>query len=186
MLSVYATLDADRFPTGWQASLSTGDNEPITQELEVGSQFSYVKILGAADPDLDGTDEAFIRTKTHLYHSGATHEVGIFGFDDGKIFQVTVEDAPLNFQVGAISYFSQGAECRDVDFDGKPEFVTLAIDGVINDVQKWTEKIYTWGKRALILSDRNEGKLAKTSYTDPLLRRFYGLRCFEFDPPAPY
>jgi hypothetical protein len=56
--------------------------------------------------------------------------VGIFGFDDGKIFQVTVGDAPLNFQVGAISYFSQGAECRDVDFDGKPEFVILAIDGL--------------------------------------------------------
>jgi predicted DNA-binding transcriptional regulator AlpA len=28
--------------------------------------------------------------------------------------------------------------------------------------------------------------MAKTGYSDPLLYRYYSLRCFDFEPPFPY
>lgn len=185
-LAVYASLDDGSLPISWRARIDLGSGETITEALKIGSVFSYPTVLGAEDADGDGADEAFLKTKTHLYHSGAIYEVGIFKLGPSRFFQVHESGSPLNFQIGAISYFSQGAECRDVDFDGKPEFVLLAVDGVINDVQKWNERIYGWRGDSLVFLQRKEGKMAKTGYNDPMLRRFYGIRCFTFDPPAPF
>ncbi len=185
-LTVFAGLDSGGYPSSWFARLHLANGETIEEKLTIGSKFGYPIVLGAVDANGDGDDEAFVRTGTHLYHSGATHDVGIFVLDGSGLSQVREARAPFEFEVGAISYFALGAECRDIDFDGSPEFVVLRIDGVINDVQRWSERIYRWKGDSLVFEERLHGRLAKTSYSDPLLRRFYGLACFSFDPAAPY
>jgi hypothetical protein len=184
--TVYASLDATRHPTSWHAVVTRADDRTVEQILRVGSPFSYPVVLGAADADGDGRDEAFVKTRTHLYHSGLTHDVGMFILDGSRVVQVRADGRPLNFEVGGVSYLGHGAECRDVDFDGAPEFLLLRVDDVFGDVQKWTERVYKWRNRGLAFEKETRGRFAKTSYSDPLLRRFYELNCFSFDPPFPY
>ena len=184
--SVYALLGDDGFPASWHAQVTRGEGAPLEASLDSGSPASYPVVLGAEDADGKGLDEVFIRLVTHSYHSGKTHEVGMFGVDDGRLFRVEADSEPLLFQVGGVSVFGQGAECRDVDVDGDLEFVLLGIDGVVGYDQSWVERIYSWKDRALVLSERREGRSAKAGYTDPLLWRFYSLRCLEFDPGPPY
>ncbi|MEA2432784.1 MAG: hypothetical protein QOG54_241 [Actinomycetota bacterium] len=154
--------------------------------MQVHQVWSYPVIVGSEDADLDGVDEAFIKVITHLYHSGATNELAIYGFRNGRFFRVKRDGEPFVFQVGGVSVFGEGAECRDVDTDGTAEFLLLRIEGVTNDFQNVSERIYRWKNRSLIFMKRTAGVFAKTGYSDPLLFRYYSLRCFSLDPPFPY
>lgn len=183
---VYALVDERRLPTEWHLRVTRRSREALDEKVAIGSDASYPLVLGAEDSDGRGLDEVFVKLLTHSYHSGKTHEVGIFGIRDGHFFQVEADGVPLLFQVGGVSVFGQGAECRDVDADGTPEFLLLHIDGVVGDVQKWTERTYRWRDRSLVLVEREEGRMAKTGYQDPLLWRYYSLRCLSFEPEYPY
>jgi hypothetical protein len=104
----------------------------------------------------------------------------------GEFFRVRLDGAPSAFQVGGVSTFGEGAECRDVDLDGDAEFLLLRVDDVFGEVQRFSERIYEWRARSLHFVRRDEGRMAKTGYSDPLLYRYYSLRCFDFEPPFPY
>lgn len=185
-LVVYALLDDERRPSEWHLRLTRPSGSPLDERVDIGSEASYPLALGAEDADGDELDEAFVKLVTHSYHSGKTHDVGIFGVRDSHFFQVQADGEPLLFQVGGVSVFGMGAECRDVDANGTPEFLLLHVDGVTNDVQKTIERTYTWRNRSLLLKDRKEGRMAKAGYSDPLLWRYYSLRCFEFEPEYPF
>jgi hypothetical protein len=185
-LIVYALLDPDGFPIEWRVMLRDPDGEFVDERLPAGSATSNPSVLGAADADRDGVDEAFVRIVTHSYHSGATHEIGIFGVRRGDLFRVRADGAPLRFPVGGVSTFGEGAECRDVDLDGDAEFILLRVDYVFGETQRWSERVYEWTDRSLTFVRREEGRMAKTGYSDPLLYRYYSLRCFDFEPPFPY
>ena len=183
---VYALLNADGLPRKWHFRVTSENGDYVDQEMRAGSEASYPVVLGAEDADGGGLDEAFVKILTHSYHSGKTHEVAIFGVRNGHFFRVKADGEPLVFQVGGVSVFGEGAECRDVDADGRPEFLLLYIDGVDNEVQETVERVYRWKNRALTLVRRKEGHMAKTGYSDPLLWRYYSLRCFAFEPEFPF
>lgn len=185
-LIVYAQVDARGMPVDWRVRVTRDSAPPLDEPFDFGSKSSYPLVLGAENADERGPEEAFVKVLTHSYHSGKTHEVAIFGVRGGHVFAVEADGAPLVFQVGGVSYFGEGAECRDVDMDGTPEFLVLRVDGVFGDVQTWSERIYEWKARSLTLEREKRGHLAKTGYHDPLLWRFYSLRCFSFDPPFPF
>jgi hypothetical protein len=185
-LIVYALLDLDGFPREWRFILKARNRMVLEDPFPDGSATSYPRILGAADADRDGVDEAFVKVLTHSYHSGATHEIGIFGIQGGRIFRVRADGVPLRFPVGGVSTFGEGAECRDVDLDGDAEFLLLRIDYVFGEIQRWSERVYEWTDRSLEFARREKGRMAKTGYYDPLLYRYYSLRCFDFEPPFPY
>lgn len=183
---VYATLDDQSLPVEWHLRLSRPSGAPLDEPVDVGSVASYPLVIGAEDADGEGLDEAFVSLLTHSYHSGKTRELGIFGVEDGRFFRVKAEGEPFLFQVGGVSVTGHGAECRDVDLDGKPEFVVLYIDGVINDTQEVNDRIYRWRDRSLGLLESRRGRMAKAGYSDPLLWRYYSFRCLGFEPPPPY
>jgi hypothetical protein len=135
-LIVYADLDARRFPVAWRVRVTRDADDPLDERLGYGSEFSYPEVLGAENADDIGPDEAFVKVLTHSFHSGRTHEVAILGVRDGHVFTVEADGEPLVFQVGGVSYSGWGAECRDVDLDGSPEFLVLSIDGVFGEIQK--------------------------------------------------
>jgi hypothetical protein len=185
-LILYALLDDEGFPRQWRLRMTRTDGPPVDEVIYAGSPTSYPRMLGAADANADGRDEAFAKVATHSYHSGATYDVGIFGVRDGDIYRVQIDGRPSLFQIGGVSVFGEGAECRDADLDGDPEFLLLRIDGVFGEVQRWSERVYEWSGTTLHFASRREGRMAKTGYADPLLYRYYSLRCFDFEPPFPY
>jgi hypothetical protein len=174
-LIVYAELDEQRMPLGWRVRVTRADGEPLDETFHYGSAFSYPEVLGAEDADGRGLDEAFVKVITHSYHSGKMHEVAIIGVRAGHVFSVQADGEPFTFEVGG-----------DVDADGTPEFLRLRVDGVFGDIQTWSERIYRWKDRSLVLEREKRGRFAKTGYFDPLLWRYYSLRCFTFEPPFPY
>jgi hypothetical protein len=182
----YAQLGDDGLPRRWRLGITRAGGTRHDEVIYAGSSTSYPRILGAADADGDGSDEVFVKVVTHHYHSGATHEIAMFGVRERDIFRVQMDGTPSLLQVGGVSTFGEGAECRDVDLDGDPEFVLLRIDDVFGDVQRFSERVYEWRDHALHFSSRSEGRMAKTGYSDPLLYRYYSLRCFDFEPPFPY
>lgn len=182
----YASLDERALPVEWHLRVTRSSEDPLDETVQIGSAASYPVVIGSEDADRDGLDEVFVKLLTHSYHSGKTHELGIFGVDTDEFFQVRADGEPLLFQVGGVSVFGQGAECRDVDADGTPEFLLLHVDGVVNDVQEIVERIYRWRDRSLVLIERDESRMAKTGYSDPLLWRYYSFRCLDFEPPPPY
>lgn len=182
----YALLDERGLPTEWRLRVTRDGGAPLDQRVGIGSPTSYPRVLGTADADRDGLDEAFVKVLTHLYHSGATHEVAIFGVARGRLFRVRVDAVPLRFPVGGISTFGEGAECRDIDLDGTPEFLLLRVDDAFGEFQRLSRRIYRWKDRSLEFVEREEDRMAKTGYADPLLYRYYSLRCFDFEPPFPY
>ena len=184
-LSVYAFADEDGLPVEWHLHV-TRDGDAIDKPVNIGSLWSYPRVIGVADADDDGLDEAFVNVLTHTGHGGQTHELTIFGVERGRIFRVLADGVPLLFPVGGVSTFGEGAECRDVDFDGKPEFLLLRVDYVFSPVQRLSERVYKWVHRHLEFVRRNRGRMAKTGYLDPLLWRYYSLRCRDFVPPVPF
>jgi hypothetical protein len=183
---VYARVDGSGIPKEWRFRLDRPDDSSIDEPAPVGSRSSYPLILGSEDADGMGLDEAFVRAVTHSYHSGATFEVALFGVENGEFFRVQERGKRFAIPVGGVSVFGEGGECRDVDLDGDPELVLLRIDYVSEEVQRWSERIYEWSDRSLRLARRREGRFAKTGYNDPLVLRFYSLRCFGFEPRFPY
>ncbi|MDQ4096062.1 MAG: hypothetical protein M3174_07665 [Actinomycetota bacterium] len=182
----YALVDQRRLPEEWHLRVTRDDGDHLDQRVAIGSDASYPLVLGAEDADGRGLDEAFVKVLSHSYHSGKTYEVAMFGVRKDRFFQIEADGEPLVFQIGGVSVFGQGAECRDVNADGRPEFLVLYIDGVHNEVQETVERIYSWRNRSLSLMRREEGRLVKTGYSDPLLWRYYSLRCFDFEPPYPF
>ena len=183
---VYAKVDDQGHPVEWHLRLSRPSAAPLDETVDIGSAASYPQVIGAEDADGEGLDEVFVSLLTHSYHSGKTRELGIFGVEDGRFFRVEAEGEPFLFQVGGVSVTGHGAECRDVDLDGKPEFVVLYIDGVMNDFQEVNDRIYRWRERSLVLLESRRGRMAKAGYSDPLLWRYYSFRCLGFEPPPPY
>jgi hypothetical protein len=184
-LFLYALTDGEGFPTEWHFRLVSED-KVIDRRMFVAHLWGYPVIVGSEDADLDGVDEIFVKLVTHLYHSGATNEVGIYTFGEGRFSRVERDGEQFLFQVGGVSVFGEGAECRDVDADGDAEFLLLRIEGVSNDVQNISTRTYEWRNRELFFVRRKAGKFVKTGYSDPLLFRYYSLRCFTMDPPFPY
>jgi hypothetical protein len=139
-LMVYALLDDGDLPREWRIGVRRANGSFLDEPLSAGSATRYPRVLGAADADDDGVDEAFVKIVTHSYHSGATHEIGIYGIQGGRFFRVRAGGAPLRFPVGGVSTFGEGAECRDVDLDGDPEFLLLRIDYVFGEQQRWSDR----------------------------------------------
>lgn len=186
VLSAYAFADEGGLPVEWHIHVTRDAGDAIDEPVDIGTRFSYPRVLGAADADGDGLDEVFVNALTHLGHGGQTNEVTMFGVDRGRIFRVRADGVPLLFPVGGVSTFGEGAECRDVDFDGKPEFLLLRVDYVFSPIQRLSERVYEWVDRHLELVRRNKGRMAKTGYLDPLLWRYYSLRCLDFEAPFPF
>ena len=185
-LIVYARTDTARMPTEWHMRVTRDGTTPLDDVVDIGSAASYPVVVGAEDADGAGLDEAFVKVVSHTYHSGKTYELGVFGVNRGRVFQVESDGEPFVFQVGGVSVFGEGAECRDVDGDRKPEFLLFRVDGVTNYMQTWTQRTFEWKDRSLELIDRTEERFVKSGYTDPLLLRAYSFRCLTLDPPYPY
>ncbi|MDQ4143811.1 MAG: hypothetical protein M3198_08750 [Actinomycetota bacterium] len=158
----------------------------MDEVFPIGSDSSYPVVLGAVDADEDGLEEVFVKVLTHEYHAGATYEVAIFAARSNDIFRIKADGEAFSLAVGGVSTFGEGVECRDVDEDSEPELVLLRVDYVASAIQRWSERIYEWKSRSLELRARREGRFAKTGYEDPLLWRYYSLRCFSLNPPYPY
>ncbi|HEY7876398.1 MAG TPA: hypothetical protein VIG64_14880, partial [Actinomycetota bacterium] len=176
----YALVGEEGYPRRWRLRVMRPDGEWLEEPIYAGSATSYPRLLGTADANDDGSDEAFVKVATHSYHSGATHEIAIFGVRPRDIYRVQIDGRPSLFQVGGVSTFGEGVECRDVDLDGDPELVLLRIDFVFGEIQRFSERVYEWEGTGLRFSSRREGRMAKTGYNDPLLYRYYSLRCFDF------
>jgi hypothetical protein len=148
---------------------------------------TYPEVVGSVDADGRGGEEVFVKLVLHVYHSGGTREVGIFRVaEQDRLVRVRGDDGPFLFPLGGVSRYGEGAECRDVDLDGRPEFVRLRVDRVRYDVQRARETIYEWVGGTLHEARDKTYRFAKTSLVDPLLRRLYHFTCFELDPLPPY
>ncbi|MDQ3987546.1 MAG: hypothetical protein M3280_13745, partial [Actinomycetota bacterium] len=120
-------------------------------------------------------------------HSGASPVVGLFRFDQGRMHRVRIRgDGALRIDVGGVSNFGRGLECKDVDGDGRRELILLGVYNALRERPQWHKTIYEWQGDALVLVDKRRGRLTRQGYSDPDVFRFYHLTCGDFDPPDPF
>jgi hypothetical protein len=183
---VYALLDRRHLPRTWhiRGLLSRAGEQSLPLDAKSPS---YRTVVGAVDADGDGRDEVFVKLFDHIYHSGASPVVTLFGVEKGRFEAVRTEEGdPLLIDVGGVSSFGRGVECDDVDGDGALELVVLGIENAVSERPRWRKFVYEWTGNRVRLEDVRQGRLEREGFTDPRVLRFYELRCRSLDPPYPY
>lgn len=173
---VFALVDDVGKPRVWRSLAQVGG------ETVAGPSFSRKahgpQAIAAVDADGDGADEVFVKVSDHLYHSGASHIVGILKLHDGALVQVAERGAgPLNADVGGVTRFGEGVECADGARG--PELRILRTEAA-NDAYTrwdWSRKVYRWRGASLVYVETRRGTLRTDGYNDPDRYRFYRLQC---------
>ena len=188
LATVFAQVNQKNMPSSWWLVVETTTDQvwDVTWRLQPG-KFSYPRMVGLADATGDGDDEVFVKVSDHLYHSGASPIVGVFGFSKEGLFRYIDERGePFTIDVGGVSHFGQGAECRNVDGDSASELVKLRVDSATSDRPRTSETVFEWRGQRLVQGKTVRGRITRDGPTDPKVFRYYQFRCGELDPPFPY
>jgi hypothetical protein len=185
-LLVYATVGRGALPRSWhmRAVLASGGSEISLK----ATRESYPVAIGSVDADGDARAEAFVKTKDFLFHSAGSSVVGLFQIEDGALQQVETETGdPFEIRVGGITQLGEGADCRDLD-EESPKLILLRIWTYDHSFKTWrfSKRIFEWQGNELAQNRRVQGTIEATDYIDPDVRRFYSIRCGDFDPTYPY
>jgi hypothetical protein len=133
-------------------------------------------IRGFVDVDRDGRDEALIE----LGRGASTEMIGVFGLGRSGLTQATYQDgtkARLLF-AGSVRH-GAAVECRSQA--GRAELVMRGISNYTADDQwDWSESVYTWSAKVLVLSSQRKGsiKVAHPFDPPPNEEAYWSFRCF--------
>lgn len=185
-VAVYAVLEGAK-PKRWSLDvrLETGSFASVAL---AGSRHSYPVLVGAVDADADGDDDLFVKLFDHLYHGAGQAVMRIFQWDGSALVPVRRHGKPLDFRVGGVTQWGEGAHCDDVDDDGRPELILHRIETHDHAFKRWVwrEQVFTWRGSRVDLVDRRSGAIVPDAYIDPRVRFYYGFSCGSLDPPYPY
>ena len=136
-------------------------------------------IRGHVDVDRDGRDDVLVE----LGHGASTEIVGVFGLGKTGLVQAAYQDgtkARLLF-AGSVRH-GAAVECRSQS--GRAELVMRGISNYTADDQwDWSESVYTWSSKVLVLSSQRKGVIKVPHPFDPPPNEdaFWSFRCFGVD-----
>ncbi|OLC19235.1 MAG: hypothetical protein AUH33_06020 [Chloroflexi bacterium 13_1_40CM_68_21] len=136
-------------------------------------------IRGHVDVDRDGRDDVLVE----LGHGASTEIVGVFGLGKNGLVQAAYQDgtkARLLF-AGSVRH-GAAVECRSQS--GRAELVMRGISNYTADDQwDWSESVYTWSSKVLVLSSQRKGVIKVPHPFDPPPNEdaFWSFRCFGVD-----
>ncbi|HEX2051245.1 MAG TPA: VCBS repeat-containing protein [Actinomycetota bacterium] len=175
-LFVFALVDGDGHARAWRARAEVGGETVAGPHFHRKAHTPHA--IAAVDADGDGADEVFVKVSDHLYHSGASHIVGVLKLHDGALVQVVERGhGPMNADVGGVTRFGEGVECADGARG--PELRVLRTEAA-NDAYTrwdWSRKVYRWHGASLVYVETRRGTLKTDGYNDPDRYRFYRLEC---------
>lgn len=186
--TVFAQVNQKRMPLSWWLVVETSTDQPldVTWRLRPG-KFSYPRMVGIADANGDNRAEVFVKVSDHLYHSGASPILHVFGMGDEGLFRYFDERGePFTIDVGGVSNFGTGAECKNGDHDPALELVKLRVDSATSDNPRTSETVFEWRGQRLVQGKTVRGRIERDGPTDPDVFRYYQFKCGELDPPFPY
>lgn len=169
-LTVYALLDEESRPRAWRVRLR-GRDVRIDRSLDAAS--SYPRAVGAADVDLDGRPEWWIRVMAFIGHGAPWARLHLFFVRDEELVPLRFEGQPLGINYGGISRLGEGAECRD----GK--LVLLRAEARDKSNTRWavSERTFALAEGRARFLERTEHVLRVDHYNDPALDRLFSVRC---------
>jgi len=163
----------------WRAriALTAGPTYEIGFAADVDDVSSMIR--GLVDVDRDGRDDVLVE----LGRGASTEVVGVFGLGKGGLMQATYQDgtkARLLF-AGSVRH-GAAVECRSQS--GRAELVLRGISNYTADDQwDWSESVYTWSSKVLVLSSQRKGVIKVPHPFDPPPNEdaFWSFRCFGVD-----
>jgi len=167
----HLALDNVGFVEGPEAKYEIGFAADVD---DVGSM-----IRGRVDVDRDGRDDVLVE----LGRGASTEVVGVFGLGKSGLTQATYQDgtkARLLF-AGSVRH-GAAVECRSES--GRAELVLRGISNYTADDQwDWSESVYTWSSKVLVLSSQRKGVIKVPHPFDPPPNEdaFWSFRCFGVD-----
>jgi hypothetical protein len=136
-------------------------------------------IVGFVDADGDTRDDALVE----LGRGASTAMVGVFGFGRNGLAQASYQDGTMARLLFAGSVRHGAAvECRSRG--GRAELVLRGISNYKADDQwDWTESVYTWSSKVLILTSERSGVIKVPHPFDPPPNEeaYWSFRCFGVD-----
>ena len=162
---------------GWRARvvLATGAMFELAFAAEPTLP-GHSMIRGFVDADRDGRDDVLVE----LGRGASTETIGVFGFGRNSLMQATYQDgtkARLLF-AGSVRH-GAAVECRSQA--GRAELVMRGISNYTADDQwDWSESVYTWSSKVLVLSSQRKGsiKVAHPFDPPPDEEAYWSFRCF--------
>jgi hypothetical protein len=163
----------------WRAriALTAGPTYEIGFAADVDNAASMIR--GLVDVDRDGRDDVLVE----LGRGASTEVVGVFGLGKTGLMQATYQDgtkARLLF-AGSVRH-GAAVECRSQS--GRAELVLRGISNYsADDEWDWSESVYTWSSKVLVLSSQRKGviKVAHPFEPPPNEDAFWSFRCFGVD-----
>jgi hypothetical protein len=158
-------------------ALTAGPTYEVGFAAEVEDAASMIR--GLVDVDRDGRDDVLVQ----LGRGASTEVVGVFGLGKSGLMQATYQDgtkARLLF-AGSVRH-GAAVECRSQS--GRAELVLRGISNYsADDEWDWSESVYTWSSKVLVLSSQRKGviKVAHPFDPPPNEDAFWSFRCFGVD-----
>jgi hypothetical protein len=175
---VYALTATDDLPHKWFIGLR-GRQGTEVEVLHAGNAFYYPRVIGAADVDLDGRDELFVKAFDLAGHGTNWQQLELFVVRDGRLLVVTYEGEPFPLRVGGISRMGEGIRCTK----GRVELLRTEAQNVHNTRWDYSVRTYEIEGTTVRPIDRRTGKLELSDYNDPALDPYYRLECGELRYP---
>ena len=142
--AVYAhPLDTQGYPRAWHARIALGSGRTVEAGLPSAGFAKDLWILGAADANGDGTDEAIIR----VGGGAASDSLHIFLLLDDHLIQASRRTEALSVNVGSVAATGNGGGCRKVGGSLK-----LLESGAWTAGGRWhwIETFYRWRGTSLV------------------------------------
>ena len=163
----------------WRAriALTAGPTYELDFAADVDDGASIIR--GLVDVDSDGRDDVLVE----LGRGASTEVVGVFGLGRVGLVQAAYQDgtkARLLF-AGSVRH-GAAVECRSQS--GGAELVLRGISNYTADDQwDWSESVYTWSSKVLVLIAQRKGviKVAHPFDPPPNEDAFWSFRCFGVD-----
>ena len=177
--TVYGLLNDEARPKAWRMRLTTPDDD-IDQVLRAGNDFSYPRVVGAADIDSDGSTEWWVRVVDYTSHGAPWSGLNVFFTGEDELVPLSLEGKPFMINYGGIARLGEGATCNE----GALSLLRAEAANRINT--RWTVSGRNYeleGTNARLVA-RDEGTLTITDYNDPDLDPYYRVDCNGFVFPS--
>ncbi len=179
VLAVYALLGDSSRPKSWHIHLRTPEQE-IDQPLRAGNDFSYPRVLGASDVDLDGEPDWWIKVTDFTGHGAPWSSTNLFFIAGDRLAPVKFEGRPLAINYGGITRMGEGARCRE----GRLILLRAEAQNPTNTTWTTSQRVFRLRGRHAVMDQSKEGSLLLEDYNDPALDPYYRIDCEGFVYPS--
>jgi hypothetical protein len=169
----YAVVGPGGLASRWLLRAVLGSGEVSEVTLDRPYQFA---VLGTADVDGDGRQEAFTRVE----RGASTEFAGVFTLDDGGRLTRVAEEGrgPLQLAYSGSVTHGDGGTCATLP-DGSPGIVVRSVERFDeSQPYRWRETDYEWlGNGAVRSAGTRQGTIDSPDGLDPRLEPFFEFTC---------